>query len=179
MGMNLRHNIISQGSVGLHSVIKWIRWSHCINNTLSIQYSKCVNRGERLAESSPQAVTFLWSFVPPSRAAWFKGNMTLSLCVCFTFFASLWSEDEAANIAKSSCYDAEHPVPVLLVSPPQAVNPAWPTKARNRRQNQTSYSQMSSDDQFAPVTNSTLDLLIPVKVSGSQSFHILQGTSTP
>lgn len=49
--MNRGNNLISQGSVWLHCVIKWIRRSHCINNTLSIQRSKCVNRGERITES--------------------------------------------------------------------------------------------------------------------------------
>lgn len=53
--MNLRYNLI----VIFHKERKCvaalclfpIKWSHCINNTLSIQYSKCVNRGERLTHS--------------------------------------------------------------------------------------------------------------------------------
>lgn len=51
--MNLRSNLIVIFHKERKSVATLcdfpIKWSHCINNTSSIQYSKCVNRGERLA----------------------------------------------------------------------------------------------------------------------------------
>lgn len=51
--MNLRSNLIVIFHKERKSVAALcdfpIKWSHCINNTSSIQYSKCVNRGERLA----------------------------------------------------------------------------------------------------------------------------------
>lgn len=56
----------------------------------------------------------------------------MSVCVFYSY-VSPWNEDEATNIMKSSYCDAENPVPVLVVSSPQAVYPTWPTQNEEQK----------------------------------------------
>lgn len=181
MGMNPRHNLISQESVWLHCVIKWIRWSHCINNTLSIQYSKCVNRGERLAESSPQAVACTHPFLYSGQVLMTDRYTTddvetyeKSACVCVFVCPSevrgKKAEDNAKKIKKSH-FVMENVLCRISGIVPASSHPSQHEGGAGGGP-QTSYSQISSDNQFKPGPNSLLEILIPAKVNSSESFHV-------
>lgn len=103
--MNLRYNLIvifhiSQGTVWMHCVISQIKWSHCINNTSSIQNSKCVNRGESLAHSG----------ILPT------GRQLCSMCdTCSSLPLKRWSKQSAWDYCPhidrnlvSGCYTADN-----------------------------------------------------------------------
>lgn len=81
------------------------------------------------------------------------------------------TEGDATGMKKSSCCDSKHTVPELVASFPQVVSLINPSEEQEEEHGHPILkSPVTINSRSVP--NSMLELLIPVKVNCSESFHI-------